>query len=140
MLEKYWKFRGILIGGADCALIQRRRPIEKAKRSKRVLVLGISLNIAIFLVFSVGLEVFYDKEDKDINDDSFLRYIFLFGWLISFLFALTLFICASCMDPGYIESKFDFVTIIDQALKERVDLNNFCPYDEVVKTETYFHC
>jgi len=44
------------------------------------------------------------------------------------------------MDPGYIESKFDFVTIIDQALRERVDLNNFCPYDEVVKTETYFHC
>lgn len=65
---------------------------------------GIILNIAIFFIFAVGLEVFNSD-----NDLGLLRFIFLSGWLVCFLFALTLFTAASCMNPGFIESKFDFV-------------------------------
>lgn len=45
------------------------------------------------------------------------------------------------MDPGFLKGgEMEFIDIVDKGLQERVDLNNFCPYDEVVKTETYFHC
>lgn len=44
------------------------------------------------------------------------------------------------MNPGYLEKKFSYISIIDKALEQQIPLDNFCSYDEVMKTETSFHC
>jgi len=98
---------------------------------------GVGLNVVVFIIFAVGLETFY-KHDKDWHP---LRVFFISGWICFFAFALIFFLLSVFMDPGFLKGgETPFIDIIDQALQERVDLNNFCPYDEVVKTETYFHC
>ena len=66
--------------------------------------------------------------------------IFLSGWIFFFIFALLFFLLSSFMDPGFLRPSSPFIDIIDRALQQQIDLSNFCPYDEVVKTETYFHC
>jgi hypothetical protein len=90
------------------------------------------INVALTIVFVLGIE----KKD----DLTPTRIVLLTGTSISFFFSLIFFLIATCRDPGFIKTKYDFIDLIDRAIRERVDLNNFCPYDEVVKTETYFHC
>jgi uncharacterized membrane protein len=113
--------------------LQRRRPIEKANRNKKLLIFGVLINIALQVVFVKGIEL--NTEDWAIT-----RVVFLALTSVSFFFALIFFSIATCRDPGFIDKKYDFIDLIDRAIRERVDLNNFCPYDETVKTETYFHC
>lgn len=35
---------------------------------------------------------------------------------------------------------YDYAPLIDLALENQVNLENFCSYDQVMKTETSFHC
>jgi DHHC palmitoyltransferase len=43
-------------------------------------------------------------------------------------------------NPGYIEKKYDYIKLVDKSLEFQISLDNFCSYDEVMKTETSFHC
>ena len=45
-----------------------------------------------------------------------------------------------CMESGHLKPKYDFVKLVDLAFDINLHLDNFCSYDEVIKSETSFHC
>ena len=74
--------------------------------------LGILLNIAVFVIFSVGLEKFFTNN----YEQHMVRMIFLSGWLFFFTFALLFFLMSSFMDPGFLKKgDTPFIDIIDKA-------------------------
>ena len=55
-------------------------------------------------------------------------------------FILPTYVVSVFMNPGFLEKKFAYTSIIDKALENQIPLENFCSYDEVMKTVTSFHC
>lgn len=55
------------------------------------------------------------------------------------LFVPTYFLAVS-LQPGTLKKEFDFIWIVDQLLAKGLHLDNLCVYDEVLKSETSFHC
>mmetsp|Transcript_30901 Transcript_30901/g.30387 ORF Transcript_30901/g.30387 Transcript_30901/m.30387 type:complete len:161 (+) Transcript_30901:117-599(+) len=45
-----------------------------------------------------------------------------------------------CADPGYVHKKFDIIPILDIAIKNNIDYENFCFYDMTIKSDDAFHC
>jgi hypothetical protein len=87
---------------------------------------------------------------RELNDD---QHVFTWGillptvhfilkWLSVVLVFLMLppYMLALFMQPCFLEKKYDYVALIDKALENQISLENFCSYDEVMKTETSFHC
>ena len=50
------------------------------------------------------------------------------------------YIAALSIEPGFLKKKFNYIDLIDKALENDISLEHFCSYDEVMKTETSFHC
>lgn len=64
-------------------------------------------------------------------------------YLISFImigFAIPTYLLAVGLEPGKINKHFQFVEIVDDLLDKGLHLDNICVYDEVLKSETSFHC
>lgn len=60
--------------------------------------------------------------------------------MMCFVVALPAFLLAALLQPGYIKPQFDFINLVDKLLDEGLHLDNLCVYDEVIKSETSFHC
>lgn len=50
------------------------------------------------------------------------------------------YLLAVCMEPGQLKKKYDFIWLIDELLEKGLHLDNLCVYDELLKSETSFHC
>lgn len=94
---------------------------------------AIFANILVAVGFAYALEF----RTKDLTN---YRIVLLCLITLTFIMSVVLYAYSVCSNPGFIESKYNFIDLIDRAIRERIDLNNFCPYCEIVKTETYFHC
>ncbi len=44
------------------------------------------------------------------------------------------------MEPGYLKPKYDFIWLVDNLLDQNIHLDNLCVFDEVIRSETSFHC
>lgn len=53
---------------------------------------------------------------------------------------LPAYLLAVCMEPGKLQRKYDFIWLVDDLLAKGLHLDNLCVYDEVLKSETSFHC
>ena len=98
--EKYYKLRGILLGKNDCPCLQTRRPIEKAKRKKNVLIFGLLINVALLVVFIIGIE--HGPSVPSEKNWTIPREVLLSLVLFFFIFAVTFFLIATCRNPGFI--------------------------------------
>ena len=45
-----------------------------------------------------------------------------------------------CLQPGTVTKQFDFLMLANKLVTKGYHLENLCVYDEVLKTETSFHC
>ena len=60
--------------------------------------------------------------------------------MAAFCLLIPTYVISATIDPGYITKKFDFIGLTEEFLDNNLDLVNLCTYDEVIKTETSFHC
>lgn len=109
------------------------RPIKKVRRTSTVITLASIMNIAICVLF-------YIKMRDQPNLLPHLHYGLLWSSMICFVVALPTFLLASFLQPGFIKPEFDFIKLVDKLLDEGLHLDNLCVYDEVIKSETSFHC
>ncbi len=120
-----------------CICLMKHRPIKQMKKSPYILILGISINVAIIVVFYGFYNVFT-------KTDSFLapkiHYTFLYLSAFFIMLAAPAFFIAAALDPGYLKKKYDYVQLVDQMLLMDCDLINLCTYCELIKSETSFHC
>ena len=105
-------------------------------------IFGFIVNVFLFFLYFHGI--------RELNHD---QHVFEWGiwlpvvhfilkWLSAILVLAMIppYMAALFMEPGYLEKKFDYILLIDKALESSVSLDNFCSYDEVMRTETSFHC
>jgi DHHC palmitoyltransferase len=111
----------------------RHRPIKKVKRTSLVFTVAVLLNIGVCYVF-------YFKMNKAPTMLLHLHYGLKWSSMACFVVALPTFLLAALLQPGYIKPKFNFVQLVDKLLDEGLHLDNLCVYDEVLKSETSFHC
>ena len=66
----------------------------------------------------------------------------VFWWITIVLLVISLPIYAISVfaEPGYLKPRYDYIKLIDLAFDINLHLDNFCSYDEVIKSETSFHC
>lgn len=66
--------------------------------------------------------------------------VFYFVSIALLCITVSLYCLSIFMQPGILKPKYDFVKLIDLAFDINLHLDNFCSYDEVIKSETSFHC
>jgi len=114
--------------------LMTHRPLKKVRRSPWVLLIGLIMFILICVVFYYGMQRRTDVWGKSISDKLYFTSYILIG-----LIAPT-FVLAVSMNPGRITRKFDFLYLVDSLLDKGLHLDNVCVYDEILKSETSFHC
>jgi hypothetical protein len=107
------------------------------ERSSLVLLLGVTANILIVVIFYGTLDMF---KQEDIWVLPVLHYFFLYLSIALFSVALTTFILAAALEPGYLQKKFDFVRLVAEFLQNDIDLIHLCTYCELIKSESSQHC
>lgn len=56
------------------------------------------------------------------------------------LILIPTYLVAVCSQPGRLKKHYDFIWLVDKLLAKGLHLDNVCVYDEVLKSETSFHC
>lgn len=77
------------------------------------------------------------------DDDKILENVHKILYLLSVLLLLVVvpfYFVAVCKTPGHLKKKYDFMWLVDKMLSKGLHLDNLCVYDEVLKSETSFHC
>jgi hypothetical protein len=101
-----------------------------------VLLMAVLLNLVLIGLFYFGMKVLTDIPTKMVM----MHYAFKWTSIGCLIVTLPLFMLASMRDPGYLKNHYPFLQLINKALDEGIELNAFCSYCEVIKTQTSFHC
>jgi ABC-type tungstate transport system substrate-binding protein len=111
------------------------RPLFKVKRTNTTLAFGLTQ-------FALTCFIFYFILLKD-YDPKLLPLMHKYLYLCSAA-TLTLLVPAyflsSCLQPGNLKRRFDLQWLANKLVTNGYHLDNLCVYDEVLKTETSFHC
>jgi hypothetical protein len=105
--------------------------------------MGVVLNTVICIFYAYGLDHLHAYYEKSQGRAVFLplaHSIFFWSSVILLPTLLPVYIVSVYLNPGYILKQYDYIKVIDKALEYQISLDNFCSYDEVMKTETSFHC
>lgn len=116
--------------------LMKHRPLKKVQKSPKVLIFGL------ILFFSMCFSFFFEIEIRDKRVD-FLPNLHNSLYLASKILVLLVipsFLLAVCLEPGTLKKRFDFIWLSDQLLERGLHLDNICVYDELIKSETSFHC
>lgn len=97
---------------------------------------GLLLNLLVAFAFYKGLDQFKHLE---IGNTIIGRICVAFTVLL-FLLSLVSFALATCLEPGFLRSAYDFTGLVNKFLDLQIHLDNLCVYCEVIKSETSFHC
>lgn len=116
----------------------RFRPIRKVKKSSKILILAILLNLVICYLFYYGLRMFTVTPRANFFPKT--HFVLVWGSVVAFVFLIPTYVISAKLDPGYIAKKFNFIDLTEEFLDNNLDLINLCTYDEVIKSETSFHC
>lgn len=111
----------------------RHRPIKKVNRTSAVFSAAVLLNIVVCYLF-------YSKMNEIPSVLPHLHYGLVWASMTCFVVALPTFLLAAFLKPGHIKPQFDFIQLVDKLLDEGLHLDNLCVYDEIIKSETSFHC
>jgi hypothetical protein len=65
--------------------------------------------------------------------------LYLTSYILVGLIAPT-YLLAVSLNPGRLARRFDFLYLVDTLLEKGLHLDNVCVYDEILKSETSFHC
>jgi len=109
------------------------RPIKKVQRTSVIFTVAVLLNLAVCIIF-------YHKIAEKPTFLPNLHFGLIWSSLMCFVIALPTFMLAALLDPGYIKSKYNFIELVDKLLDEGLHLDNLCVYDEIIRSETSFHC
>jgi len=109
------------------------RPIKKVQRTSVIFTVAVLLNLAVCIIF-------YRKIAEKPTFLPNLHFGLIWSSLMCFVIALPTFMLAALLDPGYIKSKYNFIELVDKLLDEGLHLDNLCVYDEIIRSETSFHC
>ena len=126
--------KSILTVHRPCLCFMRRRPIQKMMKSPWTLVFGVSFNLITILLYYIWL-----NESGAITWPS-IHTVLYWSSLVLLLVSVPLFIATASLNPGYMESFFDYTKLVETALEIGLHLDNFCSYCETIKSETSFHC
>jgi len=66
--------------------------------------------------------------------------VLLYGSIACFVVLIPSYVISAAIDPGYIRKHFDFINLTEEFLDNNLDLVNLCTFDQIIKTETSFHC
>jgi hypothetical protein len=113
--------------------LMTHRPLKKVTRSPWVLLTGVLVFTLICFVFYYGMR---GRRDflPTLHDKLYLTSYILVG-----LIAPT-YLLAVSLNPGRLARRFDFLYLVDTLLEKGLHLDNVCVYDEILKSETSFHC
>lgn len=139
---EYNQMHSILTYSRPCLCFMKRRPIQKMERSPITMIFGIVFNLALCMIY------FWYLHEKRFLDDGSIDVIYaerfheFFFWLsvVLFVIAVPCYIISVTIEPGYLKSHYDYVDLVQDALDIGLELSNFCSYDQVIKSETSFHC
>ncbi|CDW81985.1 dhhc zinc finger domain containing protein [Stylonychia lemnae] len=73
-------------------------------------------------------------------DNVRLFYSFGFASIFFFIFSIVFYITSNCMDPGFARQKYPIIDILQIANDKNIDLENFCFYCKIIKSNRTFHC
>jgi len=113
--------------------LMTHRPLKKVTRSPWVLLTGVLVFTLICFVFYYGMR---GRRDflPTLHDKLYLTSYILVGLITpTYLLAVSL-------NPGRLARRFDFLYLVDTLLEKGLHLDNVCVYDEILKSETSFHC
>jgi len=102
------------------------------------MIIAISLNCA--LAFCFWFIVVGVKNIPKAIDTNGLQAFFVIASILSFFLSIIFFLTLACLNPGFVIRQFCFIELIETSLENGIHLDNLCVYDEVIKTETSFHC
>lgn len=111
----------------------RHRPLMEKKRSPLFCTFTALFNIAIAVLFYFSRLVespIHTLQSVTFTLTSAVLLIVSFGYYLAMVY----------VQPGYLQAKYDFVPLVDSGLDNECDLDCFCAYCKVLKTETSFHC
>ena len=103
-----------------------------------MLITSVLLNLTICYLFYYGLNMFRIDPLPDFFPKS--HYVLLWGSVVSFSILIPTYVISAAIDPGYLKKQFDFINLAEEFLDNNLDIVNLCTYDEIIKTETSFHC
>ena len=104
------------------------------------MVMIMVFNIINFAIFLIYYSKFYFTK---LILEELSREIFLcigIMAIISFILSTLFYSLCSGLDPGYIKPHFDIVELLQIANDKNIDLENFCLYCRVIKSNKTFHC
>ena len=114
------------------------RPKKKVSRSPVTMIIAALLNIVLaFLFWFVVLKI-TTNPGRLINNGS--QSVLIILSMILFLLSVGFFLFLTCLNPGFVIKEFNFVELIERSLEHGIHLDNLCVYDEIIKSETSFHC
>ena len=124
----------------------KHAPLFKVKRSKKLMITFIMMNMLVLSLSTYQFYRIYTNLNEVWKGESFEHEEI---WLIlqatgygTFLLAITVFMIASCRDPGYsksIEIKH-FCNYLDKAIKEERNLDYFCFFCRSLWSSSSIHC
>ena len=115
--------------------MQKHRPLKKVRKTSKVLSIGLLVFASICFCFYYGMML-----DGRSNLLPQLREaLYLASW-VTVGIAAPMYLLSVCLEPGKTKKQYDFLQLMDTLLEKGLHLDNVCVYDEVLKSETSFHC
>ena len=97
------------------------------------MLFGLALNILLCFAFYFGLDQHHNFMPKLHTTLVIISQGLLVILMPTFLLCVVL-------EPGKLKQKYDFIWLTAKLLNGGLHLDNLCVYDEVLKSETSFHC
>ncbi len=114
--------------------LMKHRPLKKITKSPTVLLVGLFAFLLICWSFYWGMWDGRKRLMPQLHDALYLLSECLIGLV------LPAYLLAVCLEPGKLQPKYDFIWLVDDLLERGLHLDNLCVYDQVIKSETSFHC
>jgi palmitoyltransferase len=132
------KIRYILAKPKPCGCLRLTRPIEKVERNKITQLTAILFDTICLLAFVAA--AFYNQTLKIIAPTFYKEEEYLFILSSISLVLAILFYILTLTDPGYVQSRDDFIPLLERMLTETLHLDYVCIQCENLRPEKTRHC